>query len=376
MITMRERGERIRRRYPASIKKFGKGTLYITTRRVVFESKDYGVCLDLHFKWLYEWFPIARRKCRLSWFEPDPDTKDVRLTDKTFDCEVVLERRTDKWKPDPIEFHYSLCFAYTEWVDNEQMQSGWYFGADDKIRNHYRLAGSKQKTVDEYPGGNAKEEPLKWQMVYHAGETREEIHKYFKNATGERLVDQELKWRGWDRYEDGEHNLKPATTHPDGKVIPYEPEYDKLKEYYPAWVQPSFGYMEKNHPWSLQLRSAVSRSHKNRIEEELKNGKLVPGSKEFESERNRWYANYAKYVLDYKLAAKLSEMKFETRDQFSKVCKAAMDAFRKSPIKDSINYDKISAYEPLIIDMPPAEPYKNEALEEKQKYRKLLVEAA
>ena len=35
----------------------------------------------------------------------------------------------------------------------------------------------------------------------------------------------------------------------------------------------------------------------------------------------------------------------------------------------------IEAYEPLIIDMPPVEPYKNEALEEKQKYRRLLVEA-
>ena len=97
MITMREPGERIRRKYPASLKKMGKGTLYITTSRVVFESKDYGLCLELHFKWLYEWFPIGRRKCRLSWFEPDPDTKDVRLTDKPFECEIVLERRSDQW---------------------------------------------------------------------------------------------------------------------------------------------------------------------------------------------------------------------------------------------------------------------------------------
>ena len=374
MITMRERGERIRRKYPASLKKMGKGTLYITTRRVVFESKEYGVCLDLHFKWLYEWYPIARRKCRLSWFEPDPDTKDVRLTDKTFDCEVVLERRSDKWKPDPIEFHYSLCFAYTEWVDDEQMQSGWYIGADNKIRNHYRLAGSKQKTVDEYPGAKAKEEPLKWQMVHHAAETRGEIHKYFKNATGERLVDQELKWRGWDRYEDGVHNLKPATTHPDGKVIPYEPEYDKLKEYYPGWARPTFeGLLES---WNLPVTWGFIAGHQNRIEEELKSGKLVRGSKEFEGELKRWCSTYAKYTLDYKLAAKMSEMKFETPGQYSKVFDAAMDAFKKSDIKDSVDYDEISAYEPLIIDMPPAEPYKNKALEEKQKYRKLLVEAA
>lgn len=376
MITMRERGERIRRRYPASIKKFGKGTLYITTRRVVFESKDYGVCLDLHFKWLYEWFPIARRKCRLSWFEPDPDTKDVRLTDKTFDCEVVLERRADKWKPDPIEFHYSLCFAYTEWVDNEQMQSGWYFGADDKIRNHYRLAGSKQKTVDEYPGGNAKEEPLKWQMVYHAGETREEIHKYFKNATGERLVDQELKWRGWDRYEDGEHNLKPATTHPDGKVIPYEPEYDKLKEYYPAWRQPTFEEMGKSLGWNLPIRCAVIKSHDKRICDEVKEGKLVRGSEDWKNEQKHLCKSYAEYTRDYKLAARMAEMKFEAPNQWSKVYDAAMDAFKKSDIKGSMDAKAIAAYEPLIIDMPPAEPYKNEALEEKQKYRKLLVEAA
>ena len=373
MITMREPGERIRRRYPASIKKMGKGTLYITTSRVVFESKDHGVCLNLHFKWLFEWFPVARRKCRLSWFEPDPDTKDVRLTDKPFECEVVLERRSDQWKPDPIEFHYSLCFAYTEWVDNEQMQSGWYVGADGKVRNHYRLAGSKQKTVDECPGG-ADDPSLKWRKVHHAHETRREIHRYFENATGERLVDQELKWRGWDEWEDGANNLMPKRSHPDRKVIPYEPEYEKLKEHYPAWRQPTFEEMASS--WGFRVVSAVLDSAERRLDGEIEKGDLVRGSKKWEGKVRGWYSGYAKYVHDYKLASKLAEMRFETHDQWLKVCGAAFEAFSKSDIKGSIDHDAINAHEPLIIDMPPSEPTKNEALEEKQKYRRLLTEAA
>ena len=374
MITMREAGERIRRKYPASIKKMGKGTLYITNRRVVFESKDHGLCLDLHFKWLYEWFPVARRKCRLSWFEPDPDTKDVRLTDKTFDCEVVLERRTDKWKPDPIEFHYSLGFAYTEWVDNEQMQSGWYFGADGKMRNHYRLAGSKQKTVEEYPRDDG-DMALQFQMAFHAADTREEIRRYFKDATGERLIDQELKWRGWDRHEEGEHNLRPATSHPDGKVIPYEPEFDRLKDYYPGWRQPTFEEMAASAPWSLTMRSSFLDNARQRILEEVESGKLVRDSKEWKGKRKNWLVSYAEYVNEYKLASKMAEMRFETPDQWMSVSKAAREAFKESGIMDSTDFDAIQAYDPPIIDIPPAEEYKNEALEEKQKYRRLLVEA-
>lgn len=368
MITMRERGERIRRKYPASLKKMGKGTLYITTSRVVFESKDYGLCLELHFKWLYEWFPVARRKCRLSWFEPDPDTKDVRLTDKPFDCEVVLERRSDQWKPDPIEFHYSLCFAYTEWVENEQMQSGWYVGADGKVRNHYRLAGSKQKTVDEYPG-----DALKWQKVEHGAVTRKEIHRYFENATGERLVDQELKWRGWDEWDEGSHTLDPKRTHPGKKVIPYEPEYEKLKEYYPAWRQPTFE--EMSSAWGLPMTKAVLDSADHRICEEMEKGDLVRGSKKWEGQVKGWYTTYAKYIHDYKLASKMADMRFETHDQWLKVCGAAFRAFGKSDIKNSIDHDAVNAHEPLIIDIPPAGSRTNEALAEKQKYRRLLVEA-
>ena len=374
MITMRNPGERVRRRYPATLKKMGKGTLYITTHRVVFESASHGVCLDLHFQWLFEWFPTGPRKCRLSWFEPDPKTRDVRLTDETFDCEIVLERRADKWKPDPIEFHYSLCFAYTEWVEDEKMQSGWYIGADDKVRNHYRLAGSKQKTIDEYPG-EGDEEPIRMQMVFHAADTREEIRKYFKGATGERLVDQELKWRGWDRHEDGEHSLRPATSHPDGKVIPYEPEFDRLKEYYPGWKSPSFDDMAAVSCWNLPTRYSLLRGAERAIQEEVKNGELVHGSKKWEGRRKNWYAGYVEYVHDYKLAVMMADMKFETLGQWTKVRDAANDAFDKSEIKDSTDYDAIMAYKPMIIDMPPAEPYKNEVLEEKQKYRRLLVEA-
>ena len=378
MITMRERGERIRRRYPASIAKMGKGTLYITTRRVVFESADRGVCLDLHFQWLYEWYPTARRKCRLSWLEPDPETKDVRLSDKPFECEIVLERRADKWKPDPIEFHYSLCFAYTEWVDNEQMQSGWYIGADDKVRNHYRLAGPKQKTVDEYPGDDSDpyDPPLKYQKVFHGVDTRKEMHRYFQDATGERLIDQELKWRGWDDYYDGVHNLAPAMTHPGKKVIPYEPEFDRLKEYYPAWRQPTREDLEDAPGWNLRMRSAVLDAHMYRIRDGIKKGTLADGSQELKNERRRYNRSSAEYVRDYKLAGKLSEMKFETSEQWIKVIRAANESFKESGISESDDYGAICDYEPLIIDMPPVEPYKNEALEEKQNYRRLLVEAA
>lgn len=372
MIAMRESGERIRRRYPATLKTMGRGTLYITTRRVVFESDSHGVCLELHFKHLFEWYPIARRKCRLSWHEPDPKTKDVRLTDKPFECEITLERRSDKWKPDPIEFHYALCFAYTEWVDHKDMQEGWYWGADDKIRNHWRVAGPKQKTVDEYPGDVNL--AFNWPRIHHAADTRKEMNKYFRGASGERIVDQEYKWRGWDRYEDGNHDLKPKMAWPNTTVQPYEQEYEKIKEYYPDWRAPTFEEMADR--WQIQFRKNMHQAALDRARKDVKHGKLIRGSKKYNQLQARLNTALAEYVRDYKIAKVLTEMKPETPGQWSKIYHAGLEAFKKSGIRNHSDGDVIVAYDLPVIDMPPPEPYKNEELEEMHNYRRLLVEAA
>ena len=400
MIVMRDRNERVRRRYPATIKKMGKGTLYITTHRIVFESEKYGVCLDLHFKWLHEWYPAAKRKVRLSWHEPDPKTNDVRVTDETFGAEIVLERRQDKWKPDSIEFHYSLCFAYTEWTDDGMLMGGWYFGRDGKVRNHYRLAGPKQKTLDQYPAPADKRDA--WlQRGLHDHDTEKEIAKYAKRCTGERLIDQELKWRGVN-VEKGTVSLKPRGFNRNGRVLvptPYEPDYDRLKEYWPVPRVPTPDDMERI--LGLERSARLIDDLKIKIVKGVKDGKPYKGSREHRRDCIALNNCLVGLLFNRNLMLKMANMQFDTYKQWYAVKRGAEDAFRDSGLKnrvydvyfgpdraavkalpdggDKIRADVINAvreYEPVIIDMPPAEPYRNKELEDMQGYRRLLVEAA
>ena len=394
MITMSERGERVRRRYPATIKKMGKGTLYITTHRCVFESEKYGVCLNLHFQWLHEWYPTAKRKVQLSWHEPDPKTNDVRVTDETFGTEIVLERRPDKWKPDAIEFHYSLCFAYTEWTDDDMLREGWYVGRDGKMRNHYRLAGPKQKTVDQYKD-HLKEGAEGWLVRgLHAGDTKKEILKYAKRWTGERLIDQELKWRGMN-VKEGTVSLKPVWFYNnDGRLVytPYEPDYDKLKEYWPVPKVPTPEDMERI--WDLDRSVRVLEETKIRINNSLKENKSYKGSGEHRRDCIFLMRCQVGLCFDEKLMLKMAGMRFDTYKQWNAVKRGAEKAFRDSGVMNRVYsayfgpdraakkalrgdvFNEAVNYEPVIINMPQAEPYRNEELEDMQGYRRLLVEAA
>lgn len=376
MITMSERAERVRRRYPATIKKMGAGTLYITTHRVVFESEKYGVCLNLHFQWLHEWYPTAKRKVQLSWHEPDPKTNDVRVTDETFGTEIVLERRRDKWKPDAIEFHYSLCFAYTEWTDDDMLQEGWYVGRDGKMRSHYRLAGPKQKTVDQYKD-HLKEGAEGWLVRgLHQYETEKEIAKYAKRCTGERLIDQELKWRGVN-VEEGTVSLKPrrilVNEHGGRVPTPYEPDYDKLKEYWPDARVPTLDGMYRM--WKVEESRRRIDTEAANIKKSLKEGKSYKNSKQHGLDVERLKGWIANHCYHRNLALKLASMQFDTYKQWSTVERAAEMAYRRSGIEKA-DVAVIDAYEPTIIDIPPAEPYRNKTLEDMQGYRRLLVEAA
>ena len=375
MIVMRERNERVRRRYPATIPKMGRGTLYITTHRVVFESEKFGVCLDLHFRWMHEWYPKAKRKVQLSWHEPDPKTNDVRITDETFGTEVVLERRQDKWKPDSIEFHYSLCFAYTEWTDDDMLREGWYFGRDGKMRNHYRLAGPKQKTVEEYPAPADKRD--EWlRRDKHVIDTRKEIAKYARRCTGERLIDQELKWRGMN-VEEGTVSLKPRrilVNERGGRIpTPYEPDYDKLKEYWPDARVPTLEAMQRK--WGVAESRRDIDIYMEKIKNGLKADKSYKDSKQGKEDYDLLKRIVASHCFKRNLALKLASMKFDTYKQWCAVRREAERAYKSSNLH-ARDFAEMDDYEPTIIDVPPAEPYRNETLEDMQGYRRLLVEAA
>ena len=62
--------EKLRRRYPASIEEFGRGTLFYTDRRVCFVSDRHGLCFDLHFENMYNW-GRDRHNLYITWYEPE-----------------------------------------------------------------------------------------------------------------------------------------------------------------------------------------------------------------------------------------------------------------------------------------------------------------
>ena len=70
MIILR-RNEKIKRRYPAKTKKdgAGKGTLYFTNTRVVFESDKHGFCFECGYQYLYNW-TRKKKSIVLRWHEP------------------------------------------------------------------------------------------------------------------------------------------------------------------------------------------------------------------------------------------------------------------------------------------------------------------
>lgn len=120
MITTRGRGECIRRKPPITIKKVGKGTLYITTYRIVFESKGYGDVLTCTSS-AVQMAPCCQAQVPAVLIRAGSehkgraaDLQDVRL-------QGGPREARGQGESDPIDSHCSLWFAYAEWVDNGQM---------------------------------------------------------------------------------------------------------------------------------------------------------------------------------------------------------------------------------------------------------------
>lgn len=349
MLFMREPGEYIRRRYPAKLKTIGNGTLYITTKRVAFEHPSDGLCLDLHFKWLYEWWPTGKRTVALTWFEPDPEQKGmVSLRDQQFRCDLTLERRKDQYKPDSVEFHYALCFAYTENCENVRMQGGWYVGADGKGRNHFDLRGPAQDTIQDWSEKVKNSGLPGFDADMKLGRAERDIEKYFEGATGERLIDQEWRWRGRD--------IKSSRV-PKRPFRRYEPNYDKIPEWYAEepWTAPKtaegfeemFGFRKEGSGglWSLGL---LTRKHERKTREE--------GKAYLESELGKKCMRHLKKVegvvaAERKACAMMVGLPFENRNQ-------AMRMFLK--IQAEINAaakrgESMENYAPVLPEMDPPE---------------------
>ena len=393
MLFMREPGEYIRRRYPAKLKTIGNGTLYITTKRVAFEHPSDGLCLDLHFKWLYEWWPTGKRTVALTWFEPDPEQKEmVSLRDQQFRCDITLERRKDQYKPDSVEFHYALCFAYTENCENARMQGGWYVGADGKGRNHFDLRGPAQDTIQDWSEKVKNSGLSGMDADMKLGRAERDIEKYFEGATGERLIDQEWRWRGRD-IKSSRVLKRPFRR--------YEPDYEKIPEWYAEepWTAPKTaeGFEEmientKNVGGILGTAETMNRRVKRKTRE---GGRAYLESESGKADLRRQKGCNATLAATRRIYAKMVGLPFENRRQavrmFIKANAELIDADNRG--------ENMENYTPVLPEMEPPECRPGEEPEYKpplgsfyfasaisqyplhdvgkveQDYRKLLVEA-
>ena len=93
-----QNGEKLRRRLPGKLKKFGKGTFYITNQRICFEHEKHGLCFDLGLNHLCHWRIRGKRTIQFKWQEHTPH--QVEAFDKwpvnfepEFDCEIEFDRK-------------------------------------------------------------------------------------------------------------------------------------------------------------------------------------------------------------------------------------------------------------------------------------------
>ena len=203
MIILRKK-EKLRRRYPATLKKYGKGYFSITDERICFETDKHGCVLEMEMDRLYNWTK-KKKSIIIRWMESkQPKQKD---TYKIFapvgrigSCEIEKFGKWNGSKVDMQEVHLALFYAFCDYFTYGTKGIGFYGTVEGKGYNHF-FNDRKQMELDQWSEKHNMRGMIK--------QVNEEIAKYLKKATGETLLDQEamkyLKLREAWKYDERIH---------------------------------------------------------------------------------------------------------------------------------------------------------------------------
>ena len=143
MIRIRK-DEYIRRRYDAKIKGYGDGTLFLTSKRLCFESSKHGVCFNLELAHIWDWL-AKKKKIRIRWQELYPGQSQIPFDSEIFSVDIELIKKNG-YRADPKEVHFALFYAYTDEVKYGYDGLGWYVNEKRELHHRYDLTPQKYKT--------------------------------------------------------------------------------------------------------------------------------------------------------------------------------------------------------------------------------------
>ena len=186
-----EKHERLRRRYPAELKKYGKGIFYITSKRLVFEADKHGAVFVLKFDRLYNWSK-AKKSITIRWYAQEQN--HIREVDRvnTFrpvgpidSAEFKFDKKDGK-KIDLEEVHYALFYALTDFYTYGTRGLGYYFDHQGNMYNHFFNHNKNNKKINRTNSGitateiaiNVIEESMMEKMHGEALLTHE-VNKHF-----------------------------------------------------------------------------------------------------------------------------------------------------------------------------------------------------
>ena len=145
-------GEELLRETRGKTKKYGSGTLYITSKRVCFDSDRDGLCLDLGYGTLFDW-DIIKKGVLIKWQELPEGRTQLTTEDPIHKVEIELESvKVEKKKlSTPQIVHYTLFYAYTNFYNCEGRRGyGWHMNEKGEIVHRFgevRTPYTTQKRV-------------------------------------------------------------------------------------------------------------------------------------------------------------------------------------------------------------------------------------
>ena len=143
MIRIRK-DEYIRRRYDAKIKGYGDGTLFLTSKRLCFESSKHGVCFNLELAHIWDWL-AKKKKIRIRWQELYPGQSQIPFDSEIFSVDIELIKKNG-YRADPEEVHFALFYAFTDEMKYGYDGLGWHVNEERELHHRYDLTPHKYKT--------------------------------------------------------------------------------------------------------------------------------------------------------------------------------------------------------------------------------------
>ena len=149
--------EKLRRRLPGKLKKFGKGTFYITNQRICFEHEKHGLCFDLGLNHLCYWRIKGKRTIQFKWQEHTPHQVEGfnRLptnAEPEFDCEIEFDRKN--FAGIEIQAKHvamALYLASVNYWPNGMRTMGYWTDSQGRIWNLFDADGKAKPIINNEP---------------------------------------------------------------------------------------------------------------------------------------------------------------------------------------------------------------------------------